>query len=404
MSAKRNGGSGSDSMDTKTDRQSANRELSLIRGGPFYRLQQATRLILPNQWNLGRRITFALALGWVPLILITALFNAGGLVSLVEDYRIHSRILIAVPVLLLGQLLMESRLLSVVAHITEADLLDAPDLARMNGTIGTLRRLSDAYLPELAILLLLIIHTATSYKGLVDATPWLAHGAGADLRLTSAGWYAVVVTSTMFQFLLGLGLWKWLLWTLFAFKLSRLKLKLIPTHPDEHGGLGFLGLTPVAFTPVVFAATCVIGATWRHEILHGGANLMTFKLPAIVLLVITAMVALGPLAFFVPRLAALRRSGILEYGILGQIQAGAYHEKWIRHRIGHEDEFLTAPETSTLCDFGQSYERLKQLKPFPADIGAYIALAVSVALPMLPVILAVIPLAVVLKSLLGALR
>jgi hypothetical protein len=34
---------------------------------------------------------------------------------------------------------------------------------------------------------------------------------------------------------------------------------------------------------------------------------MTFKLPAIALAVIIALVALGPLAFFVPRLAALRR-------------------------------------------------------------------------------------------------
>ena len=94
-------------MDSDTDSQSASGEPSLIRGGPFYRAQQATRLILPNQWNLGRRITFAIALGWFPLILITVLFNGGGLVSLLQDYRIHSRILIAVPVLLFGQLLIE---------------------------------------------------------------------------------------------------------------------------------------------------------------------------------------------------------------------------------------------------------------------------------------------------------
>jgi hypothetical protein len=61
---------------------------------------------------------------------------------------------------------------------------------------------------------------------------------------------------------------------------------------------------------------------------------------------------------------------------------------WYRH----EDEFLTAaPETSTLYDFGQSCERLKRLKPFPPGRGALIALPVSAALPILPVILAVVP-------------
>lgn len=92
------------------------------------------------------------------------------------------------------------------------------------------------------------------------------------------------------------------------------------------------------------------------------------------------------------------------YGILGQIQSTEYHEKWIHHRSGHEAEFLTAPESSTLTDFGQSYEKLAQLRPFAADRGVFITLAVSVVVPLLPVILAVVPLAVVLKTLLKALR
>ena len=349
-------------MATKTDSQvAAHRELSLIRGGPCYRVQHAARLIRPNEWNNGRRLTVAIALGWLPLLLITVLFNPDALVSLLRDYRVHARILIAVPVLLLGQLLLESRFRMVVAHITEADLLETPDRARLDDMIATLLRLRDSLVPELGVLLAVIVHTATSYKVLVDATPWLAQGAAPDLHLTPAGWYAVLVSATMFQFLLGLGLWKWLLWTLFAFKLSRLNLKLVPTHPDKHGGLGFLGLTSLAFAPVVFAAATVIGATWHHEILHYGATLMTFKLPAIALVVIIALVALGPLVFFVPRLAALRRHGILEYGILGQIQSSDFHKKWIRHRSGHEAEFLTADESSTLADFGQSYERVEQM-------------------------------------------
>lgn len=393
-------------MHTQTEPESAaaDRDPSLIRGGPFYRAQQAARLIRPDKWNFARRIAFVIALGWLPIILITALFNTGGLVSLLKDYRVHSRMLIAVPVLLLGQFLMESRFRMVVTHIFEADLLSPPDLARMDDTIALLVRLRDSLLPELTVVLALIVHTATSYKGLVDATPWLAHGVWPDLHLTAAGWYVVLVSAPVFQFLLGLGLWKWLLWTLFAFKLSRLNLKLIPTHPDEHGGLGFLALTPAAFAPLVFAASTVIGATWRHEILRDGATLMSFKLPAIVLVAIIALVALGPLAFFVPRLAALRRQGILEYGILGQMQSSDFHEKWIRQRSGHEAEFLIAPESSTLCDYGQNYERIEQLRPFPVDRAPLIALAVSVIIPMLPVILAVIPLAVVLKSLLNALR
>jgi hypothetical protein len=100
-------------------------ESSLVRGGPFYRAQKAIRLVLPNQWNLGRRITALITIDLLPLFLITVLLNPEGLVSLIRDYRVHSRLLIAVPVLLVGELLMESRFRAVVDHIRQAGLLDA---------------------------------------------------------------------------------------------------------------------------------------------------------------------------------------------------------------------------------------------------------------------------------------
>jgi len=391
-------------MATGTDSSSTPAEISLVRGGPFYRAQQAVGLIRPNQWNLGRRIALLIAVGWLPLFLITALFNFGGLDSLIREYRIHSRMLIAVPVLLVGELLMESRFRVIMGHIRQADLLDASDLVRIDDLIATLVRVRDSYLPEFAILLLLFAHTATSYRGLVDAAPWLAHGSGADLHLTAAGWYAVVVSTSIFQFLLGLALWRWLLWTFVAFKLSRQNLKLVPTHPDEHGGLGFLGLTSSAFAPVAFGATAVIAATWRDDILHHGARLMDFKLPAIVLLALTAIVALGPLVFFVPRLATLRRKGILEYGVLGQLHSTDFHEKWILHRVGHETEFLVAAEITTLANYGRAYETVERMSPFLADKVALYTLAAAVLIPALPVILAQIPFAVVLSDVLKALR
>src|SRR5271169_2186589 len=106
-------------MDDKTDPPvtAAPQDISLVRGGPFYRIQRAFGLIHPGQWNLGRRITLFLAVGWLPLFLITALLNPGGLHSLVTDYRLHSRLLIAVPALLIAELLMEARFSAVIRHI-----------------------------------------------------------------------------------------------------------------------------------------------------------------------------------------------------------------------------------------------------------------------------------------------
>jgi hypothetical protein len=131
---------------------------------------------------------------------------------------------------------------------------------------------------------------------------------------------------------------------------------------------------------------------------------MNFKLPGIVLVLIILVISLGPLIFFVPRLVELRRKGILEYGVLGQIHSTEYHDKWILHRAGHESEFLTAPETNAMTGFGKSYENIGQLRPFPVDMGSLYVLVAAVVIPALFVVLTEIPFVVVLKDLLKALR
>lgn len=393
-------------MNVKTDlfRAPDPAAVSLVRGGPFYRLQLALRLIRPNQWNLGRRITVLIAVSWLPLVIITMFSNPAGLHSLLVDSRVYARLFIAIPALIVGEVLMDSYFDAVLAQIRQTGLLNAADGTSMDRVLTNLMRLRDAFLPELIILILagVSVYVATANPNVLDTTLWLGRRSGDSYRFTAAAWYGVVVGAPLWNFLLLLALWRWLLWTFFAFKLSRRNLRLVPSHPDKRGGLSFLGLMVMAFAPIAFAATSVIAATWRHEIIYHGAHLTDFRLSAIVLVMIIAMLALGPLLFFVPRLTALRQRGILEYGVLGQLHSTEYHEKWIMHRAGHEADFLVAPESNVLTGFGNSYEKIGQLNPFPADMGSLYGLVVAVAVPALFVVLAQIPFATVLRELLKA--
>jgi hypothetical protein len=389
-------------------RTEAAEELSLIRGGPFYRAQIASRLIEPNRWNFGRRLTFIVAVGWLPLVFLTALFHPWNLAGLLKDYGVYSRMVIAVPILVLGQLLMESRFRMIVTHVREAGLLAEGEQKKLDALIATLRHLRDSLIPELIIVFLVYFHVATiahSRLAMVASSPsWAVYRIGSIVHLTPAGWYYALISQLIYRFLIGLTLWKWLLWSLFLFRLSRFDLKLVATHPDHHGGLGFIGISPSGFAPLAFAISAGIGATWRYQILHNGAHLLSFKLPALVLLFLILLTAVGPLVFFLPRLAMLRRQGILHYGILAQLHSTDFHEKWIVRRAGHEDEFLAAPEVSTLTDFATSYEKIESMQPFLFEKQALIGLALAVALPLLPTVLAEIPLIVILKELLHAVK
>ena len=67
-------------------------------------------------------------------------------------------------------------------------------------------------------------------------------------------------------------------------------------------------------------------------------------------------------------------------------------------------EFLQAPESTTLANYGRVYETLEQLNPFPANKEDLIPLILAVPIPAFPVIIAEIPVATVLSDLFHALR
>src|SRR5208282_6034911 len=162
-------------------------DISLVRGGPFFRFQEAVGLIRPNQWNIGGRSAVLIAIAWLPLLAITALLNPAALRSLLADYRVYARLFIAVPVLLSGEIVLDSRFRTLLKSIRESALLEGSDTASIEGTMATIVRLRDSLLPDLLILVAIMTFILKSYHDLVDATPWLGYGDGSDVHLTAAG-------------------------------------------------------------------------------------------------------------------------------------------------------------------------------------------------------------------------
>jgi hypothetical protein len=366
-------------------------------------VQEKVGLIRPHQWNLGRRVLIAAAVAWVPLVVLAAMHGGNDLRALLTDYRVYSRAIVAIPLLLIAQVGMEKRFREMARYFLDANLVRRENLGSFRAIMDKARRLRDAKLPELIVVIAVYVDIGFLLKsGRLSNSAW-ALDAGTH-GLTAAGYYSVLVSQAVFMGLLALVLWKWLIWIVVMRDLSKVDLQLDPTDGDLTAGLGFLGEIPKAFTPVLLAISVVIGAAWRYQLSSGQLEIKSLAMPAGLLVVIVAVIFIAPLTLFAPLLLKAKRQGLNHYGALQHLHSLQFRKKWVDERNEHVTELLGNPDFSSLADISSSFKNVEEMKAIPLRKSSVVGLLLALAIPMLPVVTTKIPLKELIKGLLGALR
>jgi hypothetical protein len=378
--------------------------LSLIRGGSFYRAQEKAGLIRPHRWDLQRRVPAAIAVTWLPLVVLSAVYGGlDELRALLVDYRVYARLFMAIPLLLVGQITMDIRFREMGQHFLDANIIRTAELSGFHDIVTKARRLRDAFLPELVIIVLVYIQVAFLLESeRVRNVAWAADAATDSL--TPAGYYSVLVAQALFLGLMAVAVWKWMIWVYVLRRLSRMNLQLDATNGDLTAGLGFLGEVPRAFVPVALAVAAVAGANWRSQLLAGQLTLNDVRWPAAALAVLTLMSFFLPLALFTPALLREKRRSILRYGSLQHRVSLRFRSKWSNERNELVDDLLAGPDASSLADLSSDFRNVEQMRAYPFRKSTVIAFLVALALPMLPVLTTQIPLGEVFRLLFDAVR
>ena len=79
---------------------------------------------------------------------------------------------------------------------------------------------------------------------------------------TPAGWWSHWIGTPLFQFLALRWAWRFGVWGLLLFRISRMPLRLVAYHPDRSGGLGFLSIYPMVFSGLIFALSSNLASSW----------------------------------------------------------------------------------------------------------------------------------------------
>src|SRR5215475_12986160 len=380
----------------------------LTRSGPFHRFQQTLHLEDPLNPRTSRRALLFALVSWLPLAALAAVqglaINVDPRRSLLLDFTVYARFLVAVPLFILGEGVADRRYSMIVNHLLRSGIVTGAGRQAYDDLLSGTRRLRDSRVAEILWAVLAYVGAVLSiffYHARSEQSTWLVDGAEGSIPLSWAGCWYVAVSVPLFQFLLYRTIWSWLIWVRFLWRLSRLRLRLTPTHPDLAGGLNILGDSPYAISVFVFAVGAVLSAALIMQIGYEGSSVVIYHNVFIVYLLLAIMISIGPLLLFIGKLDGLRQRGLRDYGTLASRHAQLFDEKWVKGAGVTEDIVeipLGSPDTSSISGLKSSYETVKRVKFFPFGVRALVVLAAAALVPMVPLILMEFPLPKILKT------
>ena len=385
-------------------------DFSLVLGGPLYQLLRRAHLSDDALMLQRRRIIVIALIAWLPLLALSTLsgqlLGGGVAVPFLMDVDVHVKFLVAMPLLVAAELVVHQRMRAVARTFIDRRLIPENAKASLDAAIASAYRLRNSVSAELLLIAFVYVVGITiiwrHYLSL-DAATWYATPTNGGSSLTLAGaWYGYV-SLPIFQFLLIRWYFRLFIWTRLLWQVSRIRLNLVPTHPDRLGGLGFLAATANAFVPLLMAHGALLAGQLANQIFYLGTSLTQFRLEILLLVIFMVFIVVGPLLVFSPQLAETKRTGLREYGTLAQRYVRDFDAKWVRGIGSGEEQFLGTGDIQSLADLGNSFEVVRSMRIVPVTKDAMFQLAVATVAPIVPLVLTLMPLEDLLKKLFGIL-
>jgi len=385
-------------------------DFSFVLGGPLFQFLRRTHLSGDALTMVRRRVIVMALVAWLPLLVISALqgkaTKGSVAVPFVMDLEQHVRFLVALPLLVIAELVVHRRMRPIVQLFRERNIIPEATLDRFHAVIEAAFALRNSVVAELLLLAIVYgvgIQVVWRHFIALNANTWYATPSVHGPVLTAAGiWYGYV-SLPIFQFLLCRWYFRVFIWARFLYRVSRLELSLVPTHPDRLGGLGFLASTVYAFAPLAAAHGAMLAGPFANRIFYMGAKVGEFRMEAVALVALVLCMVFGPLLVFVPRLAEARRRGLREYGTFAETYTRAFAERWLGGGAPRDEAMLGSGDIQSLADLGNSYEVVRTMRAVPITKEALFQLGLVTFAPLLPLLLTAMPLEELLTKMFGLL-
>lgn len=353
------------------------------------------------------KVFLLFAICWLPLAIMTLVngtFWTGEIAtSFITSFDNQVRFLISMPIFILAQKLVSSRLEVILRQFINSGIIAHERKHEFYAMIEKQTGFLRSKWTNLAIILICYIQVfvvliyASSNTSFLS---WqLAAGEG-EPALNMVGKWSTLISRPLVLFLF----YKWLLriviWGNILRKISNLNIKLYPEHPDLAGGLGFLGYGLRYFSPITFAVSATVAGNMADFMLIEGYHIGDVKFNAIGYFVFVTLLFVVPLLFYTTKMIAAKEASVFDNYDFAN---GMYRE--LRAKIAKRFNQVTEQDLdsgvySAVSDYNAVMDNVLKMKFLPLTLKDIIPLWVATAVPFVAVVLIEIPFAEIFSDLL----
>jgi len=367
----------------------------LFEGSPLQSLEAWAGSTRGGEPRLIRRALLVVAVGWLPMVLLTALH--GDLVrsdaadSFLFDFGVHTRFLLAAPLLILVEAICVPRLAAIAYQFVDAGLVTEADRQRYDSADASSQRLMSSRIVAIALIVFAYALVFVAVRTAPPETIPSWHGRPIPFAASPAGWWALLISLPLLL-LLQLGwLWRICVWTRFLWRMNAMALQLDPGHPDHAAGLGFVGSSLEGFLPLGFIVGMLAAGPVANQVVHHHASPLQFRSVVVTAIIISVVLCAGPLLIFLRRLIEEHHRGILQYGALAMHMGERFQPNWLRPKPRTLQGPLDMSEFTGPNALYSIASNAHAVRMLPLELRSVARLSLATFLPFVPIWLLVVP-------------
>jgi len=351
------------------------------------------------------RCLFVAGVTWLPMAVLAI---AQGLYSrsidarnFFADYAAYAQFLIALPLFVVGERIVSQSTREAAHTFVDSGVVQPADLPVADAAHRQVSRLAHSRVAEWGCIVLayaLAAATILPERWTPSMHTWHM-GAGDDpearirtiFGLTLPGTWALLVALPLLNYWWIRIAWKVIVWTRYLYHISRPRLVLVASHPDQTGGIGFVSEVQATFALIIFAyGISNVAAVIAYKVAIEKAPLTLPPVwgPAVGFIIGAPALFTVPLLMFTKQLFRTKHRAL-----------AAYREQILRQSTAFEPTWLGADASSAesatvlgnMNHLTMLFQRIEQMRIVPFDLKSGVQLigstvgSVAAALPLLKI-------------------